>query len=270
MRIGARAAKAAYFLGALVFEGLAADPASAGSLPAPGQGWSGCHAGLNAGWIGDATDVDLFPSGDFNTILSAADIAFFTQRHSFDNSGFSGGVMAGCDRQRGRRVLGFEADFNGTTLDSDINRSFGLQTAPSGQTRDPHTDILSNRLNWYSTLRARAGLATGRALFFATAGLAVGNIETDTLIVTADNDFGSRETTRAGWTAGGGAEVALRGNWTARVEYLYLDFDGFSFDIPSSQNPAFTFTSDVDPNFHVVRAALTYRFGPRSETTPYK
>ena len=29
---------------------------------------------------------------------------------------------------------------------------------------------------------------------------------------------------RNGWTIGGGIEAALNRNWSARVEYLYLDF----------------------------------------------
>ena len=30
--------------------------------------------------------------------------------------------------------------------------------------------------------------------------------------------------TLAGWTIGGGLEYALRGDWTARAEYLFTDF----------------------------------------------
>jgi opacity protein-like surface antigen len=30
--------------------------------------------------------------------------------------------------------------------------------------------------------------------------------------------------TRAGWTAGVGAEVALAGNWTGKIEYLHTQF----------------------------------------------
>jgi opacity protein-like surface antigen len=29
---------------------------------------------------------------------------------------------------------------------------------------------------------------------------------------------------KTGWTAGGGVEAHLGGNWTGKIEYLYLDF----------------------------------------------
>lgn len=34
----------------------------------------------------------------------------------------------------------------------------------------------------------------------------------------------SGSTTRAGWTVGGGVQAALIGDWTWKVEYLYMDF----------------------------------------------
>ena len=36
---------------------------------------------------------------------------------------------------------------------------------------------------------------------------------------------GSSESTKAGWTAGAGVEVAFADNWTARVEYLFVDLE---------------------------------------------
>jgi outer membrane immunogenic protein len=34
---------------------------------------------------------------------------------------------------------------------------------------------------------------------------------------------GSFSDTRGGWTLGGGVETALIGNWSAKLEYLYVD-----------------------------------------------
>jgi hypothetical protein len=37
------------------------------------------------------------------------------------------------------------------------------------------------------------------------------------------NTIVSSHNTKAGWTLGGGLEGRLGGNWTAKIEYLYLD-----------------------------------------------
>ena len=37
------------------------------------------------------------------------------------------------------------------------------------------------------------------------------------------NTIVSSHNTKAGWTVGGGIEGRLAGNWTAKLEYLYLD-----------------------------------------------
>jgi outer membrane immunogenic protein len=52
-----------------------------------------------------------------------------------------------------------------------------------------------------------------------------------------------------GWTAGGGIEYAFTPNWTAKAEYLYVDF-------PS---PSFTAGSFKDTE-NVIRAGINYKF----------
>jgi opacity protein-like surface antigen len=41
--------------------------------------------------------------------------------------------------------------------------------------------------------------------------------------VSANTVFG-HHAGKTGWTAGGGVEAHLGGNWTGKIEYLYLDF----------------------------------------------
>ena len=40
--------------------------------------------------------------------------------------------------------------------------------------------------------------------------------------------FPGGEDTNAGWTAGGGLEFIIAGNWTAKAEYLYVDLGKFN------------------------------------------
>jgi len=55
-----------------------------------------------------------------------------------------------------------------------------------------------------------------RVLFFATAGGAFANVQT--------NFNGTTTThTQSGWTGGAGVEWTFADNWTAKVEYLYVN-----------------------------------------------
>jgi len=53
---------------------------------------------------------------------------------------------------------------------------------------------------------------------------------------------------KMGWTAGGGAEYALTPQWSAKVEYLYVDL---KHDNLPDWNEA---------KFHTVRAGVNYHF----------
>jgi opacity protein-like surface antigen len=78
----------------------------------------------------------------------------------------------------------------------------------------------------------------------------------------ATTSFVSR-TTKAGFAVGAGAEVRLAGNWTGKVEYLYLDFGRVSTAAtnPSNSTPlAVNFDSRVTD--HIVRVGLNYKFDP--------
>ena len=65
-----------------------------------------------------------------------------------------------------------------------------------------------------------------------------------------------------GWTAGAGLEYAFMGNWTAKLEYLYLDLGSVS-TVPTpaaNSTVAVAFNSRVTDN--IVRAGVNYKFDP--------
>jgi opacity protein-like surface antigen len=66
---------------------------------------------------------------------------------------------------------------------------------------------------------------------------------------------------QGGGTVGGGIEGRLAGNWTARLEYLYLDLGTVSTVPTPAANAtvATAFNSRVTGN--IVRAGLNYKFG---------
>ncbi|MDA9467646.1 outer membrane protein [Bradyrhizobium sp. CCBAU 53415] len=140
-------------------------------------------------------------------------------------SGFVGGVQAGYNFQNGPWVFGVEGD---------------IQAAGADDTFAPWK--FSNP--WFGTLRGRAGYAFSNVLFYGTAGLAFGELRGQT--------FGWTEShTTAGWTIGAGAEVGLAPNWSAKLEYLYIDLSTSQFAITGVSNGY---------SASVVRAGVNYRF----------
>lgn len=140
-------------------------------------------------------------------------------------AGFVGGVQAGYNFQNGPWVFGVEGD---------------IQAAGADDTFAPWK--FSNP--WFGTLRGRAGYAFSNILFYGTAGLAFGELRAQT--------FGWTEShTTAGWTIGAGAEVGFAPNWSAKLEYLYIDLSSSQFAITGVSNGY---------SASVVRAGVNYHF----------
>jgi opacity protein-like surface antigen len=116
-------------------------------------------------------------------------------------------------------------------------------------------------------LRARLGVAvTPDAIAYVTGGVAVGEVMTAGTVFGFDGDGNpvntivSSHNTKPGLVVGGGLEGRLVGNWTAKVEYLYLDL-GTVTTIPTpAQNSttAVAFNSRVTDN--ILRVGVNYKF----------
>lgn len=153
-------------------------------------------------------------------------------------SGAQVGGTAGYNWQVGNAVLGLEGDVDWSNL-KGTNTSAGC---PLGCTTND---------TWLSTVRGRLGYAFGGIMPYVTGGLAVGDINAST------PGFPGASTTNAGWTAGGGLEFALPGNWSVKAEYLHVDLG--RFNCGTSCGP--TATNNVSMHDDVVRAGLNYHFG---------
>ncbi|MGN6748900.1 MAG: outer membrane protein, partial [Xanthobacteraceae bacterium] len=68
----------------------------------------------------------------------------------------------------------------------------------------------------------------------------------------------TQNATPSGWTIGGGTEVALGPNWSARLEYLYVDLGRVNNTIVVTGAPSLTDSARIQMN--VVRAGVNYRF----------
>src|SRR5690606_18104213 len=88
---------------------------------------------------------------------------------------------------------------------------------------------ITTDIEWITTLRARAGIASGNMLFYATGGVAFADVDSDIAVqcVGCTNDphaTGSSSEIQIGYALGGGLEWAPLNNVTVRAEYLYLNF----------------------------------------------
>jgi outer membrane immunogenic protein len=129
---------------------------------------------------------------------------------------------------------------------------------------------LDQRLRWFGTVRGRLGATVApTVLAYVTGGLAYGEIKTDMSLSgftlgggPAPLATASSSTTKAGWTVGAGIEARLGGNWTGKIEYLYMDLGSVSGSVlnPFTAPPTtFTFSSHITDN--IVRVGLNYKFG---------
>jgi outer membrane immunogenic protein len=127
-----------------------------------------------------------------------------------DPTGAFGGAQIGYNWQSGQFVFGGETD---------------IQVSGADDTFAPFK--FSNP--WFGTLRARAGFAFNNILAYGTAGLAYGNLDGEVFGLDEDK-------TQVGWTAGLGMEVGLTANWSAKVEYLYMDLGSRTYTITGVDN----------------------------------
>jgi outer membrane immunogenic protein len=140
-------------------------------------------------------------------------------------SGVSGGVQAGYNWQSGALVFG---------LEGDMQANGASDTFAAWKFSNP----------WFGTLRGRIGYAFDNVVFYGTGGLAFGSLRAA--------NFGATEThTSAGWTIGAGAEFGVAQNWTAKIEYLYVNLSDSRFAITSLPNGY---------QFGLVRFGLNYHF----------
>jgi len=203
----------------------------------------GALALVAAGWTMPARAADLYGSGAPLTATQTlyrpdswagpylgANIGYAwgsVANNPAKPSGFVGGVQAGYNWQNGQWVFGLEGDIQATGAE---------ETFAPWKFSNP----------WFGTVRGRAGYALNNVLLFGTGGLAFGELRATT--------FGLSEShTNAGWTLGAGAEIQMgfAPNWSAKVEYLYVDLANSNFVITGASNGY---------RFGLIRAGLNYRF----------
>ena len=109
---------------------------------------------------------------------------------------------------------------------------------------------------WFATARGRIGYAFDRWLPFVTVGGAYGGLKATNTGLTPGSTGATA--TGFGWTAGAGLEYAFLGNWSAKIDYLYVDLGKFNCQACSG-----TPGNNVTFRESIVRLGLNYKLtGP--------
>jgi outer membrane immunogenic protein len=118
------------------------------------------------------------------------------------------------------------------------------------------------RIRDLTTVRGRLGYVHGDYLWFATGGAAWSRIESNlTATAGALATSTSLSSIRSGWTVGGGVETLLAPNWSAKLEYLYVDL-GTITDFQRSPAAAVgVLTANESYSDHIIRVGLNYKLG---------
>jgi outer membrane immunogenic protein len=264
---------------------MAADmPVKAAPPPAlcPACDWTGFYIGFNVGGSIGSNDtnnaISLSPNAPSAGVTNP--ISALSYRHS--PTGAVGGGQIGFNWQAGKWVFGLEADWDATSQrDTVNNHAFLASTVVVAPASLDYRDEQS--IKWLATARGRLGWTNDCFLWYVTGGAAWGRVESNynfqvsglnaggaTVFGTAPVAAGF-SSDRLGWTIGGGVETSLGWfgslgkNWSAKLEYLYVDLGTVSnsFTVPLTTTPAafYTFTSTSHIHDHIIRVGVNYRFG---------
>ena len=262
--------------------------------------WTGFYVGGNVGYSwGRSSTNEAFTDALTGTILSAATAKFnlngvigggqagynwqrdrwvFGLEADIQGSGEKGSTNAVCP--------GATPSTLGTVASVSSACSVGHlgDTAPFNVLALPVTNSLSEKIEWFGTFRGRIGpTITPTILAYVTGGLAYGSVKSSdtvsgtnitnpagqgvnggTVLTPVNATFGN-SSTRVGWTVGAGIEGVISGNWTAKLEYLYIDLGNVSGSFitpvvaPSGNFVTASYNSHVTDN--ILRVGVNYRWG---------
>jgi outer membrane immunogenic protein len=182
--------------------------ASSLQIETPATSWAGFYLGGTLG-MGLNTSEFVDPHALISPIGAAT-----------DNNGtsFNVGATAGYNWQIRSVVLGIEGDWSWTNFN---------------KTSVGYVDTtIQSQWNWFSTIRARAGLAMDNFLIYATGGPAFVKVKDAAQYLPSAGAFQcgdpggfwscSTETV-TGLAVGAGLEAMVTQHWSVKLEYLYLD-----------------------------------------------
>ena len=210
--------------------------------------WTGFYIGghIGGGWANQgsvelAPGTGAFPTG---TVFTGKDL-----------SGFLGGVQGGYNWQFSNIVLGIEGEYTWADVSGSAST---VSTVPAFLGFTANTTA---KLQDIALVTGRVGYAANNWLFYFKGGGAWGQGKSFSINNNANGtlfDTTSSSTDRSGWVVGVGAEWGFAPNWSAKIEYNYIDFGSSNVTLNSSLNTQSFVSSSETVN--IVKAGVNYRF----------
>jgi outer membrane immunogenic protein len=273
----------------------------------PGYNWTGFYIGGNVGYSwGRSSTTNSFLDATSSAVLNSGRSSFNMDGvigggqagYNWQNSNWVFGLEADIQGSDEKGSTSNTCPGNTTVFTPPLGSSSvaavssACSLGHAGDTNSgnvngqPVTSSLSQKIDWFGTFRGRIGpTITPTFLAYVTGGLAYGQVGTSdtvsgtnvtnpggqgvnggTILTPVSSTFGN-SSLRVGWTVGAGVEGVVSGNWTAKLEYLYIDLGNVSGSFvtpivaPSGAFLSSSYSSHVTDN--VVRVGVNYKFsGP--------
>jgi high affinity Mn2+ porin len=226
--------------------------------PPPIFNWAGLYIGASLGG-----GLPLHAGERLQAASGFGSPIFDLYPPSATRPGVAVGAQAGFNWQNGPWVWGLETDLS--LLDGRRGPTGAYVTSPAYPAPPVFSLVSNSSANFFASIRGRFGYAWDRSLLYLTGGVAAGGARGPaTLTLGAggpDAIFYApwSQSSRMKYAIGAGFEYAFADNWSARIEYLFLNQ---SLNTQLFDNGAdFTFVSRIRNENHLLRFGLNYHFG---------
>ncbi len=213
--------------------------------------WTGFYIGGSAGYGWGEQEMK---GAYLNNSVQITGAQMVTDTKPSLDSGM-GSFEAGYDFMVNDKVLlGAEAKVVGGSFSADYQSSPILSGLGSNFTAH-------SKMNWLSTIKAKAGALVGDALVYVDGGLAVADEKLSIDSVFESSHYNSSKSdTRTGWVLGVGAEQPISDNLTAKIEYQHVDLGDQTFNI-NHVDPGLTALSvKGSDKFDMLSVGINYHF----------
>jgi outer membrane immunogenic protein len=243
----------------------------------PGVNWTGFYLGghLGYGWGNKDFSLPDIAGQKFGDCTGSHQECFDFSKLgspalSHKLAGLLGGVQAGFNLQSGAFVYGVEGQLSWTDMKKDSLSKLGqFHYVNCWYDIAKEIDLKAHtEVSWVATLSGRIGYAIDRVLIYAKGGVAFADQDYNWIVTKGSKDLATAKfsDTHTGWMVGGGAEWALWHNWSAKLEYNYMDFGTETINVAASVCLSGSCSKkdvrvDIDERMHVVKLGINYRFG---------